>query len=99
MWHSCLTLHLANRTALVQTIFKLFVPRRSVSGGRQGYKGGNREKLWVISREPLKQPLLKVLVNNSELSNLACSAFTDILLKKHMNWYLHLWIAEMFSYD
>uniref|UniRef100_A0A3P9BU66 Myosin VIIBb n=1 Tax=Maylandia zebra TaxID=106582 RepID=A0A3P9BU66_9CICH len=73
MWHSCLTLHLANRTALVQTIFKLFVPRRSVSGGRQGYKGGNREKLWVISREPLKQPLLKVLVNNSELSNLACS--------------------------
>uniref|UniRef100_A0A3P8Q2U0 Myosin VIIBb n=1 Tax=Astatotilapia calliptera TaxID=8154 RepID=A0A3P8Q2U0_ASTCA len=46
---------------------------RSVSGGRQGYKGGNREKLWVISREPLKQPLLKVLVNNSELSNLACS--------------------------
>lgn len=81
MWHSCLTLHLANRTALVQTIFKLFVPRRSVSGGRQGYKGSNREKLWVISREPLKQPLLKVLVNNSELSNLACSAFTDILLK------------------
>ncbi|XP_039878393.1 unconventional myosin-VIIb-like isoform X1 [Simochromis diagramma] len=52
---------------------------RSVSGGRQGYKGGNREKLWVISREPLKQPLLKVLVNNSELSNLACSAFTAIL--------------------
>ncbi|KAL3988122.1 suppressor of cytokine signaling 3 [Sarotherodon galilaeus] len=46
---------------------------RSVGGGRQGYKGGNREKLWVISREPLKQPLLKVLVNNSELSNLACS--------------------------
>uniref|UniRef100_I3KQX6 Myosin VIIBb n=1 Tax=Oreochromis niloticus TaxID=8128 RepID=I3KQX6_ORENI len=73
MWHSCLTLHLANRTALVQPIFKLFVPRRSVGGGRQGYKGGNREKLWVISREPLKQPLLKVLVNNSELSNLACS--------------------------
>ncbi|XP_005458181.1 unconventional myosin-VIIa [Oreochromis niloticus] len=52
---------------------------RSVGGGRQGYKGGNREKLWVISREPLKQPLLKVLVNNSELSNLACSAFTAIL--------------------
>uniref|UniRef100_A0A3Q4GWE9 Myosin VIIBb n=1 Tax=Neolamprologus brichardi TaxID=32507 RepID=A0A3Q4GWE9_NEOBR len=55
------------------TIFKLFVPRRSVSGGRQGHKGGSREKLWIVSREPLKQPLLKVLVNNSELSNLACS--------------------------
>uniref|UniRef100_A0A3P9KRN5 Uncharacterized protein n=1 Tax=Oryzias latipes TaxID=8090 RepID=A0A3P9KRN5_ORYLA len=36
-------------------------------------------KLWVSSKEPLKQPLLKMLLNNQELSNLACNAFTDIL--------------------
>ncbi|XP_072219091.1 unconventional myosin-VIIb-like [Leuresthes tenuis] len=38
-------------------------------GGRQGAtRGVNREKLWAYSREPLKQPLLKTVVNNSDLS-------------------------------
>ncbi|KAG7227321.1 hypothetical protein INR49_000325 [Caranx melampygus] len=48
--------------------------------GRHGAsKGVSREKLWLCSREPLKQPLMKTLVNNSELSSLACGAFTAIL--------------------
>lgn len=47
--------------------------------GRQGAPRGGREKLWVSSREPLRQPLLKTLAQNSELSHLACNAFTAIL--------------------
>ncbi|XP_038575317.1 unconventional myosin-VIIa-like [Micropterus salmoides] len=42
-------------------------------------KAVSREKLWVCSREPLKQPLMKSLARNSELSNLACNAYTAIL--------------------
>ena len=37
------------------------------------------ERLWANSREPIRQPLLKKLVGNSELSHKACLAFTDIL--------------------
>ncbi|XP_034556960.1 unconventional myosin-VIIa [Notolabrus celidotus] len=37
------------------------------------------EKLWVNSREPLRQPLLKKLLGNPELSHTACLAFTAIL--------------------
>ncbi|CAJ1059811.1 unconventional myosin-VIIa [Xyrichtys novacula] len=37
------------------------------------------EKLWANSREPIRQPLLKKLVGNPELSHKACLAFTDIL--------------------
>ncbi|XP_047442774.1 unconventional myosin-VIIa [Mugil cephalus] len=37
------------------------------------------ERLWANSREPIRQPLLKKLVGNSELSNRACLAFTAIL--------------------
>lgn len=48
-------------------------------GGRQGVYRGGREKLWVSSREPLKQPLLRNLLRNSELTYLACNAFTAIL--------------------
>lgn len=40
---------------------------------------GLREKLWVCSKEPLKQPLMNSLARNSELSTLACNAYTDIL--------------------
>ncbi|XP_071348422.1 unconventional myosin-VIIa-like isoform X2 [Trachinotus anak] len=48
--------------------------------GRLGAsKGVGREKLWISSREPLKQPLMKSLVRNSELSSLACNAFIAIL--------------------
>uniref|UniRef100_A0AAY4EUX2 Uncharacterized protein n=1 Tax=Denticeps clupeoides TaxID=299321 RepID=A0AAY4EUX2_9TELE len=42
-------------------------------------KGAAPEKLWANSREPLRQPLLKSLMGNSELSHQACQAFTDIL--------------------
>ncbi|KAF7663113.1 hypothetical protein LDENG_00218180 [Lucifuga dentata] len=37
------------------------------------------ERLWANSREPIRQPLLKKLMGNSELSNKACLAFTAIL--------------------
>ncbi|XP_039985647.1 unconventional myosin-VIIa isoform X1 [Xiphias gladius] len=37
------------------------------------------ERLWANSREPIRQPLLKKLVGNSELSHKACLAFTAIL--------------------
>ncbi|TMS09553.1 hypothetical protein E3U43_002212 [Larimichthys crocea] len=40
---------------------------------------GLREKLWVCSKEPLKQPLMNSLARNSELSTLACNAYTAIL--------------------
>ncbi|KAF6720455.1 Unconventional myosin-VIIa [Oryzias melastigma] len=49
------------------------------SGSKGVGKGANKEKLWVSNKEPLKQPLLKTLVNNQELSVLACNAFTAIL--------------------
>ncbi|MED6273572.1 hypothetical protein CHARACLAT_007774 [Characodon lateralis] len=49
-------------------------------GGKHGYsKWGNKEKLWAFSKEPIKQPLMKTLAGNPELSSLACNAFTDIL--------------------
>ncbi|KAI4892023.1 hypothetical protein NFI96_034232 [Prochilodus magdalenae] len=38
------------------------------------------ERLWVNSREPIRQPLLRRLLGNPELSHQACQAFTDILL-------------------
>ncbi|KAM6939036.1 unconventional myosin-VIIb [Lycodopsis pacificus] len=37
------------------------------------------ERLWLNSREPIRQPLLKKLVGNPELSNKASLAFTAIL--------------------
>ncbi|XP_072246199.1 unconventional myosin-VIIb [Leuresthes tenuis] len=37
------------------------------------------ERLWAHSREPIRQPLLKKLVGNPELSHKACQAFTAIL--------------------
>uniref|UniRef100_A0AAV2KT89 Unconventional myosin-VIIa n=1 Tax=Knipowitschia caucasica TaxID=637954 RepID=A0AAV2KT89_KNICA len=37
------------------------------------------ERLWVNSREPIRQPLLMKLIGNSELSHKACLAFTAIL--------------------
>ncbi|XP_068165927.1 unconventional myosin-VIIb-like [Antennarius striatus] len=45
--------------------------------GRQG--ASKAEKLWVCSREPLKQPLMRTLTSSPHLSNLSCSAFTAIL--------------------
>ncbi|XP_068599325.1 unconventional myosin-VIIb [Brachionichthys hirsutus] len=37
------------------------------------------ERLWISSREPIRQPLLKALEGNSDLSHKACLAFTAIL--------------------
>uniref|UniRef100_A0A8C7HRK9 Unconventional myosin-VIIb n=1 Tax=Oncorhynchus kisutch TaxID=8019 RepID=A0A8C7HRK9_ONCKI len=41
-------------------------------GGRGAQaRGAGREKLWAASKEPIKQPLLKSLVGNTDLSHLA----------------------------
>ncbi|XP_061746210.1 unconventional myosin-VIIb-like isoform X2 [Nerophis ophidion] len=45
----------------------------------ENFRTLGKERLWVCSKEPMKQPLLKNLVGNSELSYLACNAFTGIL--------------------
>ncbi|KAK1786290.1 hypothetical protein P4O66_017991, partial [Electrophorus voltai] len=45
--------------------------REPGTAGRQARAGG-REKLWMRSKELLKQPLLKSLQNESDLSQLAC---------------------------
>lgn len=37
------------------------------------------ERLWVHSREPIRQPLLKKLGGHPEFTHKACLAFTDIL--------------------
>ncbi|XP_065142943.1 unconventional myosin-VIIa [Paramisgurnus dabryanus] len=42
-------------------------------------KGRGKDKLWCCTREPLKQPLLKKVLNHEELSQDACQAFTAIL--------------------
>nr|XP_020504807.1 unconventional myosin-VIIa-like isoform X1 [Labrus bergylta] len=48
--------------------------------GRQGAsRVVSREKLWACSKELLKQPLMKNLARHSDLSNMACNAFTAIL--------------------
>ncbi|KAF4079290.1 hypothetical protein AMELA_G00191340 [Ameiurus melas] len=42
-------------------------------------KNAAPERLWANSREPIRQPLLKRLLGNPELSHQACQAFTAIL--------------------
>uniref|UniRef100_A0A3B3UW20 Unconventional myosin-VIIa-like n=1 Tax=Poecilia latipinna TaxID=48699 RepID=A0A3B3UW20_9TELE len=55
---------------------------RSVGkGGGRGSKGANKERLWIFSKEPIKQPLLKTLLNNPELSNMACNYMGDYPIK------------------
>lgn len=49
------------------------------TGKEGGRRGGGKEKLWALSKEPLKQPLLRSLQRNSDLSHLACDCFTAIL--------------------
>ncbi|XP_040911103.1 unconventional myosin-VIIa-like [Toxotes jaculatrix] len=56
-----------------------FRPAGKDVGRHAASKGVKREKLWACSKEPLKQPLMKNLVRNSDLSYLACNAFTAIL--------------------
>lgn len=42
-------------------------------------KNRGKDKMWSCSREPLKQPLLKKVVNHEDLAQDACMAFIDIL--------------------
>lgn len=42
-------------------------------------KNRGKDKLWSCTREPLKQPLLKKVVNHEELAQDACMSFIDIL--------------------
>lgn len=42
-------------------------------------RNASPEQLWLHSREPIRQPLLKKLLGNADLSHKACLAFTDIL--------------------
>ncbi|KAM6920340.1 unconventional myosin-VIIb-like isoform 1-T1 [Lycodopsis pacificus] len=65
-------------TSLKEFAFENFRPAGNI--GRQGAsKGVVKEKLWASSREPIKQPLMRFLARNSDLSNMACSTFTAIL--------------------
>uniref|UniRef100_A0A3B5ACC8 Unconventional myosin-VIIa-like n=1 Tax=Stegastes partitus TaxID=144197 RepID=A0A3B5ACC8_9TELE len=42
-------------------------------------KNRGKDKMWSCTREPLKQPLLKKVVNHEELAQDACMSFIDIL--------------------
>ncbi|XP_062868377.1 unconventional myosin-VIIa isoform X2 [Trichomycterus rosablanca] len=42
-------------------------------------KGRGKDKLWCCTREPLKQPLLRKVLNHEELSQDACLAFIAIM--------------------
>uniref|UniRef100_A0A6Q2Y884 Myosin VIIBb n=1 Tax=Esox lucius TaxID=8010 RepID=A0A6Q2Y884_ESOLU len=53
-------------------------PGKEGGRGRQD-RGASKEKLWAATKEPIKQPLLRCLEGNSDLGNLACISFTDIL--------------------
>ncbi|CDR06697.1 unnamed protein product, partial [Oncorhynchus mykiss] len=75
-------------TGTVERVAPVSLKEFSYEYFRQPIKDVNRqvisknvapERLWVKSREPIKQPLLKKLAGNSELSHRACLAFTDIL--------------------
>nr|XP_055035740.1 unconventional myosin-VIIa isoform X1 [Misgurnus anguillicaudatus] len=56
-----------------------FRPPAKSTLGRVIPKGRGKDKLWCCTREPLKQPLLKKVLNHEELSQDACQAFTAIL--------------------
>ncbi|CAM4610476.1 unnamed protein product [Lepidochelys olivacea] len=43
------------------------------------HKSRGRSQLWALSKEPLKQPLLRKVCADPELRDLACQAFIDIL--------------------
>uniref|UniRef100_A0A3B3D6D1 Myosin VIIBb n=1 Tax=Oryzias melastigma TaxID=30732 RepID=A0A3B3D6D1_ORYME len=73
---------ISGKTDNLVAVSDFVLPPRLRSGSKGVGKGANKEKLWVSNKEPLKQPLLKTLVNNQELSVLACNAFTDILYFK-----------------
>uniref|UniRef100_A0A8C5BYF8 Myosin VIIAa n=1 Tax=Gadus morhua TaxID=8049 RepID=A0A8C5BYF8_GADMO len=45
-------------------------------------KNRGKDKLWSCTREPLKLPLLKKVINHEELAQDACLSFIDILLHR-----------------
>ncbi|XP_022095227.1 myosin-VIIa-like isoform X1 [Acanthaster planci] len=51
-------------------------PKRTLS---RAVKRRTRDNLWSHSKEPIRQPLLKKLLNNPELAEQACDAFEAIL--------------------
>ncbi|XP_074524694.1 unconventional myosin-VIIb [Halichoeres trimaculatus] len=78
----------ANQTGTVERMTLFTLKEYSLEYFRQPTKDVNRqvmsrnstpERLWANSREPLRQPLLKKLLGNAELSHKACLAFTAIL--------------------
>nr|XP_046248311.1 unconventional myosin-VIIa [Scatophagus argus] len=75
-------------TGTMQRLAPATLKEYSLEYFRQPIKDVNRqvmsrnaapESLWVSSREPIRQPLHKKLVGNSELNHKACLAFTAIL--------------------
>lgn len=42
-------------------------------------KNRGKDKMWTCTREPLKQPLLKKVINHEELAQDACMSFIYIL--------------------
>uniref|UniRef100_A0A8C7UL28 Myosin VIIBb n=1 Tax=Oncorhynchus mykiss TaxID=8022 RepID=A0A8C7UL28_ONCMY len=65
-----------SKVTLVISLVSLRQPGKE--GGR-GAQARGREKLWAASKEPIKQPLLKSLVGNTDLSHLA--SFPSPILK------------------
>uniref|UniRef100_A0A8D3CZ53 Myosin VIIAa n=1 Tax=Scophthalmus maximus TaxID=52904 RepID=A0A8D3CZ53_SCOMX len=51
-------------------------------------KNRGKDKLWSCTREPLKQPLLKKVVNHEELSQDACMLFDSLTLVPPMMKYM-----------
>lgn len=75
-------------TGTVERVAPATLREFSLQNFRQPTKDVNRqvisrnaapERLWVNSREPIRQPLLMKLIGNSDLSQKACLAFTAIL--------------------
>ncbi|KAJ0065199.1 hypothetical protein NL108_006548 [Boleophthalmus pectinirostris] len=75
-------------TETVERVAPATLREYSIQYFRQPAKDVNRqvisrnaapERLWVNSREPIRQPLLLKLIGNSDLSHKACLAFTAIL--------------------
>lgn len=65
---------------LIQLILSSFrTPEKESISKAVLQKSRGRSHLWAHSKEPLKQPLLKRACTDSDLRDLACQAFTDIL--------------------
>ncbi|KAG5843731.1 hypothetical protein ANANG_G00154030 [Anguilla anguilla] len=54
-------------------------PQKSTLSRVMITKGRVKDQLWCCTREPIKQPLLKKVLNHEELSQEACMAFIYIL--------------------